>query len=154
MGNSDSVLLGDVEDLEENVDSPHFVINFISATDIPLIDDNILTAPTPCDPYLRAYISESDRNDEESPPKPVENSRIVETPKRIGCANPIWDSYRDFHIEPSQEAYLTIELHHWEKDKSEREPIGHVNIPMQHAMFTTKTDLSEPFFIRFNFHKV
>lgn len=129
MGNSDSDLFDEIFQNEEPPPG-RFVINFISVDGIPTFTDGIGNTII-CDPYIKAYISENvPGTDDTAPPKPI--SDTVTTHKRMNCTSAKWDSYRDFHINPPPEAYLTVEVHHWEKDRGQdKEPIGHVNIPIE-----------------------
>lgn len=106
-----------------------FVIEFISATDIPLLENR-----SKCDPYLQAYIS-SHAGKMDSNRRMVFQlqrvSNLVQTPRRLDCTSVIWHSYREFNVTPSTESILSVELYHASKTDL---LLGKIDIPVKNLV--------------------
>jgi hypothetical protein len=108
--------------------SDPFVIEFISATDIPLFDGK-----NRIDPFVQAYISSHVEKVDSLGRRIFSLQRIsnlVQTPRRLDCTSVIWHCYRDFNVKPSTEALLSVELYHHNKDAQKGVPLGKIDIPV------------------------
>jgi hypothetical protein len=106
-----------------------YVINFISATDIPPPEYRKNSCP-----YLRAYISsyvsETD-NEQGTQFKLKRISDLVCTPRRIDCQSVVWNSFRDFRIKPPTDAIMTLEILHSTYDPTKPDSLlGKADIPI------------------------
>ena len=128
MGNIDSSEISeDIEQIQQSKQNGQgrFVLNFISATDVPTLDFQL----TNSDLYLKAYISIPSLQPDGS----TQTNRIsdtVQTPRRTNCTTTIWNCYRDLRYDPPPDSLLTIELYDCNREKIEKDPIGSANIPI------------------------
>ena len=128
MGNIDSSEISEeIEQIQQSKQNGQgrFVLNFISATDIPTLDFQL----TNSDLYLKAYISIPSIQPDGS----ILTNRIsdtVQTPRRTNCTTTIWNCYRDLRYDPPPDSLLTIELYDCNREKIEKDPIGSANIPI------------------------
>lgn len=105
-----------------------FIIEFISATDIPLYDGK-----SKSDPFIQAYISAHVEKLDALNRRVFSLQRVsnlVQTPRRLDCTAVTWHCYRDFNVKPSTEAILTVELYHHNKDAQKGVPLGKIDIPV------------------------
>ena len=128
MGNIDSSEISEeIEQIQQSKQNGQgrFVLNFISATDIPTLDFQL----TNSDLYLKAYISiPSIQPDGSTLTNRI--SDTVQTPRRTNCTTTIWNCYRDLRYDPPPDSLLTIELYDCNREKIEKDPIGSANIPI------------------------
>lgn len=111
-----------------------FVIEFISATDIPLLENR-----SKCDPYIQAYISSHVGKMENGNRMKFQLERVsnlVQTPRRLDCTSVVWHSYRDFNVVPATESILTIELYHAGKTDL---LLGKIDIPTKNLVDESPT---------------
>lgn len=107
----------------------HFVIEFISATDIPLLENR-----TKCDPFLQACISTHVGKTENNKRMVFQLQRVsnlVQTPCRLDCTSVVWHCYREFNVTPSTESILTVELYHAGKIEL---LLGKIDIPIKNLV--------------------
>lgn len=95
----------------------HFVLEFLSAQSVPRAD---LTSES--DPYLRAYISNSNKST-------LRLSNYVQTIVRIDNPEPVWNSFHDFGFTPPSGAILHCEI--YDQDVGRDELLGQVDIPIE-----------------------
>ena len=141
MGNIESELINDQIEHNRPSNEGRFVINIVSATDIP--SGEFMST---CDPYIKAYLYKETVSEEGA----LQSSRIsdiVQTPKKINTTSPIWNSFRNFHMDPPADAFLMVELYDGNRDK-EKDPIGSVSVGID--IFTDEL----PHNFLFNFNKV
>lgn len=122
---------------------PRFVINFISACDIPAADFR-----SKCDPYLRAFISKHDDNEVDSEGRKVFRlkriSNYVCTPKKLDCKSAVWNCYRDFRLIPPEGSILTVEMYHTTSDSTKPDNLlGKVDI----AIASLNDETSKTFYL-------
>ena len=145
MGNIDSAIIA-AQDEQLRKEKGRFVINFISATDIPAAD-----FMSNCEPYLKAYICKESYitgEDGNQQLQYIRLSDVVQTPRKTNCTTAIWNSYRDFHLNPPSDSFLMIELYDINREKIDKDPIGSVAISVE--IFTDEL----PHNFLFNFNKV
>lgn len=105
-----------------------FILEFISATDIPLFDGK-----SKSDPFLQACISAHSEKLDSNNRRVFQLQRVsnlVQTPYRQDCTSVIWHCYRDFNVKPSTEAVLTVELYHRHKEVQKSIMLGKLDIPV------------------------
>jgi len=86
-----------------------FILEIISATDIPLID-----AKGKSDPYVEAFLSVPIEGDDEKKFQRV--GTTVRTITRFDCTEVVWNCFRDLRTTPEEGAVLTLEIYHHYKD--------------------------------------
>jgi hypothetical protein len=105
-----------------------FIIEFISATDIPCFDGK-----SKSDPFVQAYISQHVEKVDSLNRRVFTLQRVsnlVQTPRRLDCTSVTWHCYRDFNVKPSTEAILTVEVYHHNKDVQKGVQLGKIDIPI------------------------
>ena len=85
-----------------------FILEIISATDIPLIDKG------KSDPYVEAFLSVPIETDDEKKFQRV--GTTVRTITRFDCTEVVWNCFRDLRTAPVEGAVLTLEIYHHYKD--------------------------------------
>lgn len=108
-----------------------FVIKFINAIDIPAAND----FRSKVDPFLRAHIcvhqSHTSTKDHRKIFKLKRISEYVTTPRRSDCNSAVWNSYRDFRMNPPMESILTVECLQAISDPNKPHVLlGKVDIPI------------------------
>lgn len=112
---------------------PRFIVQFTEAFDIPKTDFRS------CDPYLRAFVWQHAAHtlkDNIKIHKPERISEIVTTLRKVDCTSEapvIWNSYRDFRVNPPEGSVLTVEIYHATTDSIRPESdilLGKVDIPI------------------------
>lgn len=87
-----------------------FVVEFISATDIPWFENRVKSDPS-IQAYISTHVEKQDSNN-----RPVFHlqraGNTITTPRRLDCTSVIWHCYRDFNTKPTAESILTIEIYH------------------------------------------
>lgn len=133
MGNIDSALINEDND-QTSCSRGRFIINFVSAENIPTCDNFIAT--NSCDPYLKAYLctqeTTSNGSTEEDNAQYTRISEIVVTPKRSNCTNPIWNTYRDFHKDPPAGSFLRVELFDANREKVDKDPLATITVDTEY----------------------
>ena len=86
-----------------------FILEIISATDIPLFDNKGKS-----DPYVEAFMSIPIEGDEERKFQKV--GTRVKTITRFDCTEVVWNCFRDLRTSPREGAVLTLEIYHHFKD--------------------------------------
>jgi hypothetical protein len=105
-----------------------FIIEFISATDIPCFDGK-----SKSDPFVQAYISQHVEKVDSLNRRVFTLQRVsnlVQTPRRLDCTSVTWHCFRDFNVKPSTEAILTVEVYHHNKDVQKGVQLGKIDIPI------------------------
>ena len=119
---------GRESDIIAKQSSDPFIIEFISASDIPLYDGK-----NKSDPYIQAFISTHVEKTNANKIKCFVLQRegnLVQTPHRVDCTSVVWNCYRDFNIKPSVEAVLTVQLYHRNKESTKCVMLGKIDIPV------------------------
>lgn len=99
----------------------HFIIEFIRADGIPLIDK-----ASKCNPYFVAYLSSRVSNCS------FERIATVRSPTRSDCSTAIWNCFRDFNVMPDAEAILTVEIYHHQVEIHKTDvQLGKVDVSVQ-----------------------
>ena len=127
-------------------EKPHeyFILEIISAVDIPLIDKN-----TKSDPYIQAYMSSVIEKKDGVNRSIFQLQKVgstVRTPYKTECSAAVWNCYRDLHATPMAESVLTVELYHHHKDTHNHKVdniLGKVDIPI--TVFVEEEAISFPF---------
>lgn len=118
--------------------SNRFVVEFISATDIPWFENRVKS-----DPSLQAYISTHvEKHDSNNRPQYYleRSGNTVTTPRRLDCTSVIWHCYRDFNTKPAPESILTIEIYHQGSHL-----LGKIDIPTR--VLSHENPMSFPFYL-------
>jgi len=120
-----------------NYNPSSFVIEFISVSDIPLIDGK-----TKINAFISAYlsspISKMDSDGRNIIPGLEQVGPTVYTPKRYDCTSAVFNCYRNFYTQPVHDSILTVELLHYYSQNSTQKSfmmsdnmIGKVDIPVR-----------------------
>ncbi len=123
--------------MESTHESDRYVIEFISATDIPWVENKVKS-----DPFIQAYISTHvERLDSFNVPvsKLERIGNTVTTPRRLDCSSVVWHCYRDFNTKPTAESILTVEIYHQSSLL-----LGKVDIPTR--VFSHENPMTFPFY--------
>ncbi len=99
--------------------SEHYVINFISATNVPQAD---LTSPS--DPYLKACIYTEGENHTKK-----RITKIHETLIKNDNPNPCWNSFFDFQVNPPANSFLKVEIYDFD-NFNEHDLLGIIDVPL------------------------
>lgn len=86
-----------------------FILEIISAIDIPLIDNKGKS-----DPYVEAFLSSP--TDGEDGNKLHRVGTTVRTITRYDCTEVVWNCFRDLRTTPTEGTMLTLEIYHHYKD--------------------------------------
>lgn len=112
-----------------SIEKPRFIIRFIQVRDIPPPENR-----SKSDPFIRAYLSAPVQYFDENRREKTRIERIsstVVTLKKLECNHAVWNSYRDFRINPPAESILTVEVLHSPSDTSKSDVLlGKVDIPI------------------------
>jgi len=101
-----------------------FILEIISATDIPLIDKG------KSDPYVEAFLSVPIETDDEKKFQRV--GTTVRTITRFDCTDVVWNCFRDLRTTPVEGAVLTLEIYHHYKDNHKSDfLLGKVDVALE-----------------------
>jgi hypothetical protein len=113
---------------QESKQSDHFIVEFISVTDIPMIENKVKS-----DVYLQAFVAAPGEG--EMTGKLFQFQRIgqvVRTPIRPDSTEIVWNCFRNLHVCPPPDSILTLELFHHYKDTHKVDCLlGKADIPVK-----------------------
>jgi len=101
----------------DNYNPSSFVIEFISVSDIPPLNDG----KTKVNAFLSAYLSSPSTKldvDGRHIPGLEQVGPTVYTPKRFDCTSAVFNCYRNFYTQPVHDSILTVELLHYHSSSS------------------------------------
>ena len=117
----------EMDGIPEKAGREHFIIQFISAQDIPHIENRVKS-----DPYIKAYLATRVEIDSETGAFEFQRIGVLaQTPRKADCTAAVWNCYKDLGAVPPANAMLVVEIYHHYKDAHKTDYLlGKVDIPV------------------------